>query len=96
LRDVGEPMRAEHPGAMLVTRAVFDEIGPFREDHEIGNFIDWYARALDGDRKMLMLECVVMRRRLHQTNMGRASTSGPEEYARMLRTVIDRRRQQDE
>jgi glycosyltransferase involved in cell wall biosynthesis len=89
---VGEPMRGEHPGAMLVTRAVFDQIGPFREDHEIGNFIDWYARALDDDCKMLMLESVVMRRRLHLTNMGRATTSGPEHYARALRHVLDRRR----
>jgi hypothetical protein len=48
---------------MLVTRAVFDEIGPFREDHEIGKLINWYARALDGDRNVLMLESVVMRRR---------------------------------
>jgi glycosyltransferase involved in cell wall biosynthesis len=90
--DVGEPMRGEHPGAMLVTRAVFDEIGPFREDHEIGNFVDWYARALDDDRNMLMLDSVVMRRRLHTANMGRVTANGPEEYARVLRRVVDRRR----
>jgi glycosyltransferase involved in cell wall biosynthesis len=91
--DVGEPMRGEHPGTMLLRRAVFDEIGPFREDHVTGTFVDWYARALDGDRNMLMLEAVVMRRRLHETNMGRVST--PEDYASILRRVIDRRRGRD-
>jgi glycosyltransferase involved in cell wall biosynthesis len=90
LPDLGEPMRGEHAGTMLLTRAAFDEIGPFREDHEVGNFIDWYARAIDTGRKTLMLESVVMRRRLHRTNMGRVSE--PEDYARLLRRVIDRRR----
>ncbi|HUS21608.1 MAG TPA: glycosyltransferase family A protein [Aeromicrobium sp.] len=87
-----EPLRGDHPGTMLVPRAVFDEIGPFREDNVIGDFIDWYARALDDGRSMLMLEPVVMRRRLHGTNLGRMTNSGPEEYARVLRQVIDRRR----
>jgi glycosyltransferase involved in cell wall biosynthesis len=91
LPDVGAPIRGEHPGAMLLTREVFDEIGPFVEDHETGNFIDWYARALDSHRRMLMLDSVVMRRRLHQTNMGREG-DGPKGYAAMLRRVIDRRR----
>jgi glycosyltransferase involved in cell wall biosynthesis len=93
---VSEPLRGDHPGTMLVPRAVFDEIGPFPEDHGIGDFIDWYARALDSGRNMLMLERVVMRRRLHRTNLGRMTNSGPEEYARVLRQVIDRRRGCDE
>lgn len=92
LPHVSEPLRGDHPGTMLVPRAVFDEIGPFREDHVIGDFIDWYARALDDGRNMLMLDRVVMRRRLHRTNFGRVTSSGPEEYARVLRQVIDRRR----
>jgi glycosyltransferase involved in cell wall biosynthesis len=90
LPDVGEPMGGEHAGTMLLTRATFDEIGPFREGHEVGNFIDWYARALDTGRTTLMLDAVVMRRRLHHTNMGRVSE--PQDYARLLRQVIDRRR----
>jgi len=77
---------------MLVTRTALDKIGPFREDQEIGNFVYWYARPLDDDCRIPMLGSVVMRRRLHQTNMGRGTTSGPEEYARALRRVVDRRR----
>jgi glycosyltransferase involved in cell wall biosynthesis len=90
--DVSEPVPGDHPGTMLVPRTVFDEIGPFLEDHEIGDFIDWYARALDSGRNMLMLERVVMRRRLHRGNLGRVSRSVPEDYARVLRHVVDRRR----
>ena len=89
---VGEPMRGEHPGTMLVTRAVFDGIGPFREDHALGEFIEWYSRALVDDLNMTMLPSVVMRRRLHETNNGRVNNFGPAEYARMLRGVIDLRR----
>jgi glycosyltransferase involved in cell wall biosynthesis len=92
--NLGEPMRGDHPGTMLLSRRVFDEIGPFREDEDI-SFIDWYARVLDGDRRILMLESVVMRRRLHETNMGRVTTKTPEDYARVVRGVIDRRRGRD-
>jgi glycosyltransferase involved in cell wall biosynthesis len=92
---IGEPQRGEHPGTMLLPRAVFEEIGPFREDHPIGDFIDWYARALDSGRNIAVLEPVVMRRRLHDTNVGRSPFSNPQEYARVLRDVIDRRRGRD-
>jgi glycosyltransferase involved in cell wall biosynthesis len=90
--NVGEPMDGYHPGAMLVTRAAFDRIGLFREDHELGEFIEWYSRALDYDCNITMLPSVVMRRRLHETNLGRVNKNGPEDYARVLRRVIDRRR----
>ena len=90
--NVGEPMEGYHAGAMLVSRATFDRVGLFREDHELGEFIEWYSRALDHDLKIAMLPSVVMRRRLHDTNMGRANRNGPPEYARMLRWVVDRRR----
>lgn len=92
LPDVSAPMRGDHPGTMLLPRTVFDSIGPFREDHVMGDFIDWYARALDGGRRMLMLEPVVMRRRLHRTNLGRSHADAPLQYARVLREVIHRRR----
>jgi len=90
--NVGEPMDGYHPGAMLVTQAAFDRIGLFREDHELGEFIEWYSRALDCDCNVTMLPSVVMRRRLHETNMGRVNKNGPEDYVRVLRGVIDRRR----
>jgi len=92
VRDLGSPMCGHIPGAMLVTRSAFEEIGPFSEDQELGDFIDWYARALDCGSNITTLPTVVMRRRLHDTNLGRVSTSGPEEYARVLRRVVDRRR----
>jgi glycosyltransferase involved in cell wall biosynthesis len=94
---LGEPMRGDHPGAMLLRRDVFDEVGLFRESREGDDlsFIDWYARALDRDRDMLMLEAVVMRRRLHETNLGRVTMKGPVEYARALRRVVERRRVSD-
>jgi glycosyltransferase involved in cell wall biosynthesis len=89
---VGVPMRGDHPGTMLVTRAVFDEIGPFCEDDSVGDFVDWYARALDRGHNTRMLESVVMRRRLHRSNSGRSGTASPEEYARTIRRMLERRR----
>jgi glycosyltransferase involved in cell wall biosynthesis len=95
LPDVSEPLRGDSPGTMLVPQSVFEATGPFREEHRVGDFIDWYARALDGGRNTMMLDTVVMRRRLHRTNLGRVRTTGPEEYARVLRQIMDRRRGRD-
>jgi glycosyltransferase involved in cell wall biosynthesis len=81
-----------HPGTMMVGRATFDAVGPFDEEHEVGDFIDWYARALEQRLSIRMLPEVAMRRRFHGANMGRRNYDRRDEYARVLRTVIHRRR----
>jgi glycosyltransferase involved in cell wall biosynthesis len=87
-----EPQVGHHAGSMLLRRETFDAIGWFTEDQERGDFIDWFARALDQQRRILVVEEVTMTRRLHLSNMGLTARLGPEEYAQVLRRVIERRR----
>ena len=90
--DRADPMDGYHPGTMMLRRSTFEAVGPFREDHEVGDFVDWYARAVEQRLTIQMLPDVVMHRRLHEKNMGRQNHDRRDGYARVLRTVIDRRR----
>jgi hypothetical protein len=55
----------------------------------VGEFIDWYARAIDGGLTSMMRPEVVLRRRVHAANITRSSR---QDYARVLSTVHHRRR----
>lgn len=89
---VGEPVDGPVPGTMLTARTVVEAVGPFAEDDVAGDFIDWYARALDQERSIVMLPDVVLRRRLHLDNLGRRLATGPAEYAKVVRRMVERRR----
>ena len=65
-----EIVPGQHVGTMLIKRESFQRVGPFRTNWEIGEFIDWYARAEELGLKSLMLPDVVMKRRLHKASQG--------------------------
>ncbi len=60
-----------HAGTLLVSKNRFHQIGPFFEEKKIGEFMEWYFRALEENVPIHMLQSVTMHRRIHQTNMGR-------------------------
>jgi glycosyltransferase involved in cell wall biosynthesis len=81
-------------GTMLIRRAAFERIGPFA-DFRLGEFVEWYARAVDDGLATLLLPDVLLRRRIHDTNTGVRLRDEREEYTRMLKSVLDRRRAAD-
>ncbi len=85
-------MVGHHLGAMLLRRETFAAVGRLDETNFSGDFVDWFARALEQHRRIVVVDRVVMRRRIHLRNKGRAATAGPEQYAKALRKVVDRRR----
>ncbi|MCB0209235.1 MAG: glycosyltransferase family 2 protein [Anaerolineae bacterium] len=90
-----EIVPGQHVGAMLIKRESFQKVGPFRTDWEIGEFIDWYARAEERGLKSLMLPQVVMKRRLHKASQGTYKREHQKEYVRVLKAALDRRRQKN-
>lgn len=86
------PAIGHHSGAMLLRRSTFDEIGWFDETNYSGDFVDWFARALEQQHRIVVVDEVVMRRRLHLHNKGLTERAGPDQYARALRKVLARRR----
>lgn len=90
--DAESPIVGHHSGAMLLRRETFDAVGPLDESNYSGDFVDWFARALEQQRRIVVVDEVVMRRRLHLHNKGLTGGAGPEQYAKVLRKVVERRR----
>ncbi len=88
----GEPAPTYSSCAMLARRALFERVGVFSEKTQIGEFMEWYGRALVAEVRALMLDDVVFHRRVHRTNMTRLALDGREQYLAVLREHLNRRR----
>jgi glycosyltransferase involved in cell wall biosynthesis len=92
LRCPRDPMPANSAGTLLTRTATFDRVGQFDTRWRVGEFFDWYSRALDLGLRSSVLPQVVSRRRVHAANhtyRTRAPTAG---YAQVLKATLDRRR----
>jgi glycosyltransferase involved in cell wall biosynthesis len=88
-----DPMPGYVPGAMLVKRESFLRVGYFETWQRIGEFVDWIMRAQEMKLKSFMLDTVVLKRRLHEENIGRKEQQFQTDYVRVLKAALDRRRQ---
>ena len=87
-----EPMSGCIPSAMLIKRDAFWSVGLFETNWKLGEFIDWYAKAMEQSLKSFMLPEIVLKRRLHNTNMGIRDCQHRTDYVRILKASLDRRR----
>lgn len=83
------------PGAMLVKRAAFLKVGLFNDGFRIGEFIDWYLRAVDYGLKSSLVSEVVLKRRIHDANTGIKERDSRKDYLRVLKASLDRRRKNE-
>jgi hypothetical protein len=88
-----ENIPAIAPGAMLITRADFFRVGLLETSWEVGEFIDWYLKAGDAGLQTHVLPEVVLRRRIHTSNMGVLQKDARGDYVKILKASLDRRRQ---
>ena len=89
-------MPARLQSAMLIRRDAFLKVGFFDETLTIGEGVDWLARANDAGIRSVVLPDVLLRRRLHETNIGTTKKNMRKDYARALKAALDRRRQRQE
>ncbi len=80
-------------GSMLIRRSAFEKVGLFSTAVRLGEFIDWYSRAMELGLKALTLPDIVMYRRIHQNNTTKLRKHERQEYTRILHQVIRRRRE---
>jgi len=88
-----ESMPGAVPGTLLISASAFSRVGPFSETVRAGEFIEWHSRAGESGLKPCMLPEVVLRRRLHATNLGILRRDARSDYVRIVKAIIDRRRQ---
>ena len=85
-----EPMPGLIRGTMLIRRAAWERAGPIETTLAAGEFISWYARAIDAGLRTRMLADVVYERRVHDRNTATHGAQG--DYLRVVKATLDRRR----
>ena len=89
-----------HVGTLLIRRETFLHVGVFNPALQCGEFLDWSFRAKERGLKELLLPDVLMKRRIHSSNMGIVKSNtqtdnSHADYVRVLRAALDRRRNKD-
>lgn len=60
--------------ALMVRRQAFDQVGPLDASRRTKSNIDWISRSRDAGLRLAMLPELVLRRRIHTTNLSLRST----------------------
>jgi glycosyltransferase involved in cell wall biosynthesis len=85
-------MRGYIPSALLLKKSTFEHIGAFQTQWRVGEFIDWYSRAKElGCQSDIVVE-TLLKRRLHLSNTGVTERDSRQEFARILKASLDRKR----
>ena len=87
-----QPLPGLLQGAMLARRRSFDRVGLFSEERSIGDFLDWYGRAMLARMNIEMLPETVVYRRIHANNFQRTHKHQGREYLLAVKDLLDRRR----
>jgi glycosyltransferase involved in cell wall biosynthesis len=87
-----EVMQGQSAVTLLLKRASFFRAGLFETGWKVGEFIDWYLKAEEKKLKSVMLPEILTKRRLHDTNMGTRERNHRNDYLRILKASLDRRR----
>jgi glycosyltransferase involved in cell wall biosynthesis len=95
VRVPAAPQPWASPNLMLIRRESFDRVGLFANNLRVGVTVDWYARASELGLKSLVLEEVVLERRLHTQNNGIRERDARVQYIQVLKASMDRRRSRD-
>ncbi|MCP4937426.1 MAG: glycosyltransferase family 2 protein [bacterium] len=81
-----------HIGALLIRRAAFLQIGYFDTQWRHGEFIAWWAAAKRVELNYQIMPQLMLRRRLHTSNLTRREPEGRRQYLGVLREQLALRR----
>jgi glycosyltransferase involved in cell wall biosynthesis len=81
------------PSALIVRRSAFERVGEFRTDLRIASDIEWFARAKDACLVLAVVPRVLVRKRVHDTNVSYfAAQTLNQELIGLLRETVARQR----
>ena len=87
-----DPVPARMCGSVIMRRSVFERVGGFSTRLESGEFMDWILRAETLGVRSETVPEVVLRRRLHRLNHGVVRRDARQDYVRVVKAALDRRR----
>ncbi|MCA9776933.1 MAG: glycosyltransferase family 2 protein [Candidatus Eremiobacteraeota bacterium] len=91
-RSERPPGKGLHRGSLLIRKESFFQVGPFREDIDIGEFIDWYSRARDTGCRFGDIPETLYLRRIHSSSTMQRSPADMRDYLKVAKASLDRRR----
>jgi len=86
------PVPARLRGTMMLRRSAWDRVGPLPTDLGVGEFVAWYARAVDTGLRMRVLPQAVLARRIHGQNTVLRTPEAADDYLRAVTATLLRRR----
>lgn len=92
LADSNRVLPAKFKASLLVRKDSFFTVGLFDEAIKMGDFLDWYRRAMDMELQFGMLNEIVFQRRIHDANSSLKNKGEIADYVKLLKASIDRRR----
>ena len=85
---------APMPGTLLIKRSSFLKVGGFSTDFRTGEFIEWYGRAMEFGLQQVTISQTLMMRRIHYNNHGLSSQQCKQDYARVIKAMLQRKKAQ--
>lgn len=89
---LSQDCKAYHLGTLMAHRWVFQQVGNFDPALAFSTDLDWFARLIESRIEFGALPDVLLRRRIHATNMTAGNTLPEQHRVRMLKRSIDRKR----
>ena len=91
-RDARPPALSRLRQCLLFRRAVVERVGAFNQELAVAETIEWVARAVAEGVVFITIDEVVLRRRLHDSNMGLTRWDERGDYAKALHSGLQARR----
>lgn len=82
-------------GASIIKKQVFNEVGLFDESLTLAEYVDWFSRAKDAGFKYKLIEDIVLKRRIHTSNIGVQKRDKLNDYTKVLMASIKRKRESE-
>ncbi len=79
------------PSAVIIKKSIFESVGKFNEELEVGEDTDWFARAKDLNIGMTVVPEVLLHKRLHQNNLSNLVDENISVLKKILRESIKRK-----
>lgn len=79
-------------GSMMIRRVAFNRVGWFETKWKTGEFVDWYARATHAGLVSVLIPEVVLRRRIHRSNLTLREGASKAQFTEIVRQAIHRRK----
>lgn len=94
-RGLRRRARALGASALMIRRSFLESAGGYLAQNELGESVEWYAKALSAGLNADVVPEVLVRRRIHANNTSRSFNDDKSSYLRIMREHLARRRRGD-